>query len=131
MQDAIIAYLLTPAVLFGVIAFIVKIWIDFVRDARNERIKNEIMIKNKAELIAELISEWINHSNDNARLNRLSFEAFLWLPADIAKELSKTLCYKQGAKDINCILLMVRHYLLGHDDLEQADIVHFSPETQQ
>jgi hypothetical protein len=125
MFNAFIDYTFKPFVIIGVIAFFVRSYIDFKRDERIEKIRSETSIRNKAGLIAALISRWINHSKDYIELNQLSFEAFLWLPEDIAKELSKTLSNNKEALNCKDILLKVRHHLIGEDQLRADEIVHF------
>jgi hypothetical protein len=79
-------------------------------------------------MIAELLSEWIAKPPDGKRLNRLSFEASLWLPADVVVELSKRLTNAADAKNIKELLVDVRRHLMGHpDEVEPGHIVHFDP----
>jgi hypothetical protein len=75
---------------------------------------------------------WIGRSpHDVERLNRLSFEASLWLPDDIVIEVSKRLTYRADAKDINELLVDVRRHLMGKPDaVEPGHIIHFNPPQQ-
>jgi hypothetical protein len=54
--------------------------------------------RERAAMIAELFSEWAAEQPDFKRLNRLSFEASLWLPAEIVPQLAKRLCNAADAK---------------------------------
>lgn len=90
-------------------------------------------IRLKSEIIAELVSEWIGKKDVYAEykeLNRLSFQAFLWLPSELAQELSDTLSHQDNADDIRTILIKVRKHLLDkNDDLQPENIIVFKHET--
>lgn len=90
-----------------------------------EEFKQEQLIRYKAEVVAELIAEWISKPADNKRLHQLTFEAFLWLPDDICHELSKRLCNKDDALPFKEILIATRKHLLKETNLEAGEIVHF------
>ena len=60
-------------------------------DKKIIKIEHEKEIRLKAELIAELMAEWLKKDINYHKLNELSFKAFLWLPKDIATDLSKDL----------------------------------------
>ena len=82
-------------------------------------------------MIAELSAEWIAKPADYKRLNRLSFEATLWLPDNIVIELSKRLTNTADAKDIRELLVDVRRNLIGKPDaVEPGHIIHFEPPPQ-
>jgi hypothetical protein len=87
-------------------------------------------IRQRAALIAELLSAWIVKPVPNRdELNRLSFEAFLWLPQDIAVDLSNTLAHSPGSRNIRELIVMVRKHLLGPgDSLPARDVIVF-PES--
>jgi hypothetical protein len=83
-------------------------------------------IRQRAALIAELLSTWISGTYDRERLNKLSFEAFLWLPQDIAADLSNTLSHKPGAPSVRDLIVKVRKHLLGDlDTLPAVDVITF------
>lgn len=94
-------------------------------DKQLESIKQEQLIRYKAEVVAELIAEWISKPADNKRLHQLTFEAFLWLPDDICHELSKRLCNKDDALPFKEILIDTRKHLLKETNLKAEEIVHF------
>jgi hypothetical protein len=84
--------------------------------------------RERAAMIAELFAEWIAKPADVKRLNRLSFEASLWLPDDIVVELSKRLTNTADAKNIKDLLVDVRRHLMGKPDaVEPGHIIHFDP----
>lgn len=80
----------------------------------------------KAVVIAELISEWSSEKVDYKKLNRLTYEAFIWLPEDIVIDLSNMLAKVGGSKSAKEILVNVRKELWGIKDKVTADqIIHF------
>ncbi|MEG2266670.1 MAG: hypothetical protein RSA84_11010 [Acinetobacter sp.] len=89
----------------------------------NEEQKRQHEIRMKSALIAELMAEWVSHPQDMKNLRKLTNEAFLWLPADLATELSKVLSKKQDAIDYRDFFSRVRKHLLGRDD--SLDAVRF------
>jgi hypothetical protein len=100
------------------------------RAAAREQEQREI--RYRAALISDLLSTWLAGSpatggvTDYEKLNRLSFEAFLWLPQDIATELSKTLTHADGALSARDLIVRVRKYLLGdNDSLPAAAVITF------
>lgn len=76
--------------------------------------KNEIRLK--AILIAEFMAEWVSHPQDRKRLRQLTGEVFLWLPSDLAKELSDILAHKEGAIGTREIMSRVRKHIHGPSD---------------
>lgn len=95
-----------------------------------EREKNDRELKLKSALIAELLAEWVSRPDDRTNLRKLTYEAFLWLPAPLAEELSKILSHADNAQDPRVFLLDVRKLLLGADDsLLAKSVIHF-PHSQ-
>lgn len=95
-----------------------------------DREKNDRELRLKSALIAELLAEWLSRPDDRTNLRKLTYEAFLWLPAPLAEELSKILSHKDNAKDPKAFLLDVRQLLLGKDDsLREESVIHF-PHSQ-
>ncbi|MGC1034148.1 hypothetical protein [Pantoea agglomerans] len=88
--------------------------------------KRQHEIRMKSALIAELMAEWVSYPLERKRLRQLTNEAFLWLPPDLADELSKVLSKKSDAINYRDFLGRVRKYLLGGDDvLESSKIITF------
>jgi len=84
-------------------------------------------VRLKAELISDLLSEWLSKDVDYQKLNELTFKAFLWLPTELADDLSSTLSHKNDAPDVRSLLDQVRKHLLGKDDnLEAYKIIIFT-----
>ncbi|WP_350315661.1 hypothetical protein OHK33_11935 [Pectobacterium aroidearum] len=83
-------------------------------------------IRLKSALIAELFAEWTSYSQDRKKLRQLTFEAFLWMPEPLAKELSKILSHDDNASDVRTFLIQVRKFLLGTGDhLTSTEIITF------
>jgi len=140
----IISYLLgavSNTVLLAILAFICKGWFEArITSAIQHEYDKKILelettrdIRLKSEIIAELVSEWIGKKDEYAEykeLNRLSFQAFLWLPAELAEELSNTLSHQKSSDDIRTILIKVRKHLLDKtDNLKPEDVIVFKQTT--
>lgn len=122
---SVISSISTAGVL-GFIGYICRSWIierlkvsiKHEYDVKMLEIENQREVRLKSEIVAELLAEWIkkNGTHDYKQLNRLSFQAYLWLPEKLAEDLSNLLSRNQGAKDIRVILKEIRTYLQGKDD---------------
>ncbi|MCB4762034.1 MAG: hypothetical protein LGB78_04385 [Sulfurovum sp.] len=117
--------------IIGVIMFLSKKW--FIKKLQHEydkklsAIQHDREVSLKAELIADLLSEWISKDVDYQRLNDLSFKAFLWLPAEIANDLSASLSHREDAPDVRVLIDKVRKHLLGSaDKFESSSIIVFN-----
>ena len=98
-------------------------------DMKILEVEHQKEIRLKGEVVAELFAQWIrkNGKLDYYELNRLSFQAFLWLPKDLAEELSECLSHTDDAKDIRTLLSEIRKYLHGSDDgFEAKNIIVFT-----
>lgn len=95
-------------------------------DKRLSEIEHNRVVRVKAELVAELLSEWINKNDDKQKLNELTFKAFLWLPPEIASELSAILNHDETAPNVRAIIDKVRKHLLGdNDSLKEHQVIVF------
>ncbi|EOB4962938.1 TPA: hypothetical protein I7251_22000 [Vibrio vulnificus] len=129
----------TTTTLLAIAAFLSKTWIEkrlefSIQHEYDKKLSNyetEKEIRLKAELISELMSEWINtDKEDVVKLNELTFKAFLWLPAELASDLSNTLSHQPGADDLRTIICKVRKHLLGNDDkLQNHEVIVFPKKT--
>ena len=126
----------TTTVLLGIVAFLSKKWIEkriecsikHEYDKKLSKFENDLEVRLRAELVADLMAEWIKDTDqlDYHRLNQLSFQAFLWLPPQLARDLSCTLTHKPGSDDLRSIIQKVRKHLLGDaDDLEPLHVIVF------
>ncbi|ENX14006.1 hypothetical protein F894_02223 [Acinetobacter sp. CIP 51.11] len=74
-----------------------------------EEYKYNIEIRRKAEQVAKLLALWIERPLEREELNRLTFECFLWLPDDIAQDLSKLFNYQEeDSITIRSVLFKIR-----------------------
>lgn len=117
--------LLTP-----LFVYLAKLWIEnkfkLEFDKSLALFNNDLLIKQRSELIAELVAEWITMPTDKRRLNQLSFQAFLWLPKEIALDLSDTLSHQPDSKNIKEIISDVRVHLLGeYERIDSGEIISF------
>jgi len=133
---AIISAITASVVLIPILVFILQKWIS-VRieqsikheyDVRLEGIRQDIAVKNRAALVADLLSEWLSRPDDSTKLNRLTFEAYLWLPSDIANDLSRRLENRADAPDVRTLLGQARKHLLGANDTFDPQMINiFDP----
>ena len=98
------------------------------------RFDTEQKQREKSALIAELLAEsrlhQSNTSFDMKKLNRLAWEAFLWLPPDINTMLVKYLTGKPDAPNIVDLLVAVRKLLHGQaDPLTRDDVATMYPDN--
>lgn len=95
-----------------------------------EEYRNEIEKRNKAEKISELLSEWLNHPESQKELNKLSINLFLWLPDNLAIDLSNLLSHsKTSPVDIRDFIFNIRKYLIYNTNLNKNNIILFTKET--
>ena len=130
-----IAGSVSTALLLGLALFLSKAWIEarIVSSVKHEYDKKlgdyqrQNEIRTRAELISELMAEWISPDIDYKRLNQLSFQAFLWLPSELAQDLSNTLSHKPDAPNLRQIIANVRKHLLNVDDsFDPISVIVFS-----
>ena len=69
--------------------------------------------------------------DDQRTLNKLTFEAYLWLPTEILQLLTKTLTNDPTAPNARDILWQVRKHLLDDDTLAPWQIVIFKQDSQR
>ncbi|EID4382794.1 hypothetical protein LBY39_004585 [Vibrio parahaemolyticus] len=82
----------------------------------------------KGEVVAELLAQWLRAEKDldYYQLNKLAFQAFIWLPEDLAKDLSESLAHKVGSDDVRALVKKVRSHLQGSvDGFEQHKVIVF------
>jgi len=126
----------TAALIMGVIFYIIRSWIS---ERLRVSIKHDYNIKLlkieeqqemrlKGEIVAELLAEWIRKSGslDYHQLNKLSFQAFVWLPKELAEELSKSLSLQPDSQDVRSLIKNIRTHLQGEDDgMESKHVIVF------
>lgn len=133
---AIVSSISTVSAL-GLVAYVLRSWlierlkasIKHEYDLRMLEIERQKEIRLKSEVVAELLAQWIrkNGALDYHELNRLSFQAFIWLPEGLAEELSNCLAHKPGAQDLRQLVKNIRTYLQGSEDNFKAkDVIVFN-----
>lgn len=139
MDSILIWSNLTWAVIFGLGGVIFRFWIkstiqysvkheydvllEQIKSANSKLLeaeKRQYEIRMKSALIAELMAEWVSKPGDQKNLRKLTNEAFLWLPTDLATELSKRLSGSPDALDYRKFMNATRKYILGLDDTLEA-----------
>lgn len=123
--------------IMGLIGFLLKNWfirkiqyaVKFEYDLKIEELKHDNAKRSRAVLVADLLSEWLSLPEEQKMLNKLTFEAFLWLPQPIASKLSLLFTIKPDSPDIREIIYDVRKYLLQNEDkLNAEEIIIFNQE---
>ena len=121
----------------GAIGYLLRSWLlERLKAAINHEYNLKLLelekqreMRRKAELLGDLLAQWLRKDNDidYYELNRLSFQAFLWLPKDLAEKLSNLLAGKEGAIDIRSLIQETRSYLQEKDDeFNASDVIIFS-----
>ncbi len=125
----------STVLLIGVVGYLSRTWIakrlqysiKYEYDTKLSDSEHNRDVRLKAELISDLLSEWLSKDVDYQKLNELTFKAFLWLPKELADDLSSTLSHKNDAPDVRDLLDKVRKHLLGKSDrLESYKIIVFN-----
>ncbi len=138
--EIIITSVTSSVLTMSALAFFLKSWaekrieysIKHSYDKKILSIQKENEIKQKAELVSELLALWLSKPDHKKELNELCFKAFLWLPDDIASELSGLLSHKNNDTDVRKIIQKVRRHLLSDEDtLEDWEVIIFSDEKKQ
>jgi uncharacterized protein with von Willebrand factor type A (vWA) domain len=125
----------TVAIL-GFVVYISRSWIierlkasiKHEYDLKMLEVESQKEIRLKGEIVAELLAEWIRKGGklDYHQLNKLSFQAFVWLPKELAEELSNSLAHRPGSQDVRTLIKNVRTYLQGEDDgFKAKDVIVF------
>lgn len=133
-------------ILFTATPFLASQWVENSMRTYYERqmedYRQQIETRNRAALIAEYVSMWYvaGHINDAdsmekiefyQRMNKLSFELALFLPAEIYKELGPALVRQADAKTPADVLVDVRKHLLVAGDLTSENIIYHWPNLKQ
>jgi len=97
-----------------------------VYDKRLEEFRLQFKQREQAAVVAELLAEWSSGQYDPKRLNRLIWEASLWLPAETVAEISKVVRNSPDARPVKQLLVEVRGHIKGKQDgVGPSQIVHF------
>lgn len=146
MLEVILAALASGGVSAGIVVFLARGWVEAKIKASIEHeyqkqlvlFQQELERKQKVALVAELVAEFIKIPQGEALpreqrhlLNKLSFQATLWLPRELAVELSKRLQNKPDAKSAFEIILLARKLLTDDVSLAPEHVTFWRPELEQ
>jgi hypothetical protein len=141
----VVAALAGTGVAAGLLAWLLSKWIGariessikYEYDRLKIERESEHRRRERAQLVAELLAEWMATPLDGgmsteqrARINKLSFEATLWLPEEIAAELSKVLQHDPTATNQFELLLRVRTLLSGPHNLTTKNVTQWDRERE-
>jgi hypothetical protein len=99
-------------------------------DQKLEDYKAKEVKRQKAILIADLISEWVSLPTERKRLNQLTFEAFIWLPKETAMKLSKMLSIAADGPNVRDVLAEVRELIMGSDEKIDPNLIIVFPNKE-
>lgn len=117
--------------LIAVVVYAVKLIVDVSVKKLVEQLKADLSFEQKkreqAALVAEAIADWIAYPtevDDIKKLQKLVWEATLWLPDDLAKDFNDMLNHRE--KTAKEMLVAVKSLIWQQEtNLKPDDIVHF------
>lgn len=113
-------------IIIGVLTVLQALGIFIVQEILKKKIEFEFKKREQAAIVAELFAEWISKPEDKKKLNQLAWEATLWLPDPLAKEVNKRLANEKDAADIRQILINIKKHIHGKKaDLDWTELVYF------
>lgn len=128
MLESVLSSVLAAITTVAVLTFLGKSWIEARLKASIEQeykkqfefFKRELDQKQRVELVADLLAEYMKTPygepvtrEQRTMLNKLSLQASLWLPSELAIELSKRLQNQPDAKTTSDLILIARRELTG------------------
>ncbi|EKF9477937.1 TPA: hypothetical protein ACGFXZ_003804 [Vibrio cholerae] len=120
------------ALIFAALQVIIGFWLQSrIRysikneyDQKIEQLKVDLNFsikkREEAALVAELLAEWISRPEDRKTLNKLLWEASLWLPDEEALEINKLLAHG-GDITTKKMIIKVRKIIQGGETKVTAD----------
>ncbi|MFH1440453.1 MAG: hypothetical protein ABIH18_00190 [Candidatus Omnitrophota bacterium] len=120
-------------IILGVVTLLQGLSIFIIKTIIENKIKFEFRKREQAAMVASLFTEWSASEPDYKKLNQLAWEATLWLPDKIAKDVNMRLNNAKNAKNVKDILIQVKDVIQGcKSNLKANEIVHFpkQPLTQ-
>lgn len=117
--------------LIAIVLYVLKFIIDTSVKNAIEQLKADLSFEQKkreqSALVAEAIAEWIAYPTeieDVKKLQKLVWEATLWLPDELAKKFNDMLTHKEST--VKEVLVAVKsHIWQKPTSLKPDDIVHF------
>ncbi len=128
MIEVVISAFLASGLTATIVGLLAKAWLDARLKASIEHeykkqfelYQRQLDQHQKVELVADLLGELLATPygetvtrEQRTKLNKLSFQASLWLPGELAIELSKRLQNQPDAKSPFEIMLIARRLLIG------------------
>jgi hypothetical protein len=113
-------------IILSALAVIQTLATFILKSVLQNTIRFEFKKREQAAMVASLFAEWMDRPKEQKDLNRLTWEATLWLPDDIAQEVNKRLRNAPGAKDLKEILVDIKGLIHGRKSkMNPMDIVHY------
>lgn len=146
MLETIVTSAIASTLAFSIVAFMARKWvearlkssIEFEYKKQFELFQRQLDRHQKIELVAELLAEFIKipageplPRDHRHLLNKLSFQASLWLPSDLAIQLSKRLQNQPDAKSPFELILLARQLLTDDASLQLNDVTYWKVELEQ
>jgi len=146
MLEVILVTLGSGGISAFIVVFLARTWVETRIKASIEHeyqkqfaiFQLELERKQKVELVADLIAEYIKVPQGEVLpreqrhvLNKLSFQATLWLPRELAVDLSKRLQNKPDAKSPFEIILLARKLLTDDASLAPEHITYWDPNLEK
>lgn len=147
MLEVIVSSILASGLTVGLLTVLARAWLEArVKLSIEHEYKKQFEVfqrqldqQQKVELVAELLGELLAtpygetvSREQRTKLNKLSFQASLWLPAELAIELSKRLQNTADAKTPFEIMLIARRLLISDTSIgvEHVTVWGFDRETK-
>lgn len=146
MLESVLSSIVAAAATVSVLAFLGKSWIQARLKASIEQeykkqfefFKRELDQKQKVELVADLLAEYLKTPygepvtrEQRTLLNKLSLQASLWLPSELAIELAKRLQNKPDAKTPFDLILLARRELTGDTSITSEHVTLWDMQREQ
>jgi hypothetical protein len=146
MVETVIASIVASTISFAIVAFLARTWIEArLKSSIEHEYKKQFELfqrqldrQQKVELVAELLAEFIKipagevvPREQRHLLNRLSFQSTLWLPPELAVQLSKRLQNHPDAKSAFELILLARHLLTDDASLKLEHVTFWRSELEQ
>ncbi len=146
MLQHVVAAILSSTFTVVIIAFLGRTWIEArLKSSIEHEYKKQFELfqrqldrKQKIELVAELIAEYLKipqgekvPREQRHVLNKLSFQATLWLPSELAIQLSARLQNLPNAKSPFELILLARQLLTDDSSLGHEHVTFWNVELEQ
>lgn len=113
-------------IMLGAMTVLQTLAVFILKSILENTIKFEFRKREQAAMVASLFAEWIDRPTERKELNRLTWEATLWLPDDLAREVNRRLNNAPDAKNLKEILVDIKGLIHGgKSKLNPIEIVHF------